>query len=117
MGEVMRPMAVNFRTVATINLTQALGRVGGLNPLTANGKEVYVIRGASNIDNAPAKVFQLDAKSPTAFALGDQFWLKPGDVVFVGPSGITRWNRVISQLLPSLSILSTAAYTNYSVSH
>jgi polysaccharide export outer membrane protein len=43
--------------------------------------------------------------------------MKPGDVVFVGPAGITRWNRVISQLLPSLSVISTAAYTNYSVSH
>jgi polysaccharide export outer membrane protein len=117
MGEVMRPQAVNFRTVASINLTQAIGRVGGLNPLTSNGKEVYVIRGASNFENAPAKVFQLDARSPTAFALGDQFWMKPGDVVFVGPAGITRWNRVISQLLPSLSVISTAAYTNYSATH
>lgn len=115
MGEVIRPMAVNFGTADALTLTQALGRVGGLNPLTASGKEVYVIRGASDLDNAPAKVFQLDARSPSAFALGDQFRVKAGDVVFVGPAGITRWNRVLSQILPSATLLSTAAYTNYSV--
>lgn len=115
MGEVVRPMAVNFGTADALSLTQALGRVGGLNPLTASGKEVYVIRGANDLQNAPAKVFQLDARSPSAFALGDQFRIKAGDVVFVGPAGITRWNRVLSQLLPSASVLSSAAYTNYSV--
>ena len=115
MGEVVRPMAVNFGTADALSLTQALGRVGGLNPLTASGKEVYVIRGANDLQNAPAKVFQLDARSPSAFALGDQFRIKAGDVVFVGPAGITRWNRVLSQLLPSATLLSTAAYTNYSV--
>ena len=115
MGEVVRPMAVNFGTADALSLTQALGRVGGLNPLTSSGKQVYVIRGANDLDNAPAKVFQLDAHSPSAFALGDQFRVKAGDVVFVGPAGITRWNRVLSQLLPSATLLSTAAYTNYSV--
>ena len=115
MGEVIRPMAVNFGTTDALSLTQALGRVGGLNPLTASGKQVYVIRGANDLENAPAKVFQLDARSPAAFALGDQFRIKAGDVVFVGPAGITRWNRVLSQLLPSASVLSSAAYTNYSV--
>jgi polysaccharide biosynthesis/export protein len=115
MGEVVRPMAVNFGTADSFSLTQALGRVGGLNPLTASGKEVYVIRGANDLDNAPAKVFQLDARSPSAFALGDKFRIKAGDVVFVGPAGITRWNRVLSQILPSATLLSTAAYTNYSV--
>ncbi|MBE1162291.1 polysaccharide biosynthesis/export family protein [Dyella sp. 7MK23] len=116
MGEVIRPMAVNFGTSDALTLTQALGRAGGLNPLTASGKQVYVIRGANDLDNAPAKVFQLDARSPAAFTLGDEFRVKPGDVVFVGPAGITRWNRVLSQLLPSASLISSAAYTNYSVS-
>lgn len=117
MGEVLRPAPVGFRTVASLSLTQALGRAGGLNPATASGKEVYVIRGAKNLENTPPKVFQLDARSPTAFALGDQFMVRPGDVVFVGAAGITRWNRVISQLLPSASIVTSAAAANYSATH
>lgn len=117
MGEVIRPMAITFRSVSYLTLTQALGRAGGLNPTTASGKEVYVVRGANDIENAPAKVFQLDARSPSAFALGDEFRVKPGDVVFVGAAGITRWNRVLSQLLPSATIISSAAAANYSASH
>ncbi|RCS30627.1 capsular biosynthesis protein [Rhodanobacter denitrificans] len=117
MGEVLRPAAVTFRNAGDITLTQALGRAGGLNPVTADGKEVYVIRGAKNLENAPAKVFQLDARSPAAFALGDQFRVRPGDVVFVGAAGVTRWNRVLSQLLPSATLLSSAAAANYSATH
>ena len=117
MGEVMRPQAVTFRTLSSISLTQALGRVGGLNPVTSNGRAVYVIRGANNLKNTPAKVFQLDARSPAAFALGDDFRLKPGDVVFVGAAGITRWNRFLSQLLPSATLVSSAAAANYSANH
>lgn len=117
MGEVIRPMAVTFRSVPDLTLTQALGRAGGLNPVTSDGREVYVIRGAKDLENAPAKVFQLDARSPAAFALGDGFKVKPGDVVFVGAAGITRWNRVLSQLLPSASLLSSAAAANYSATH
>jgi Periplasmic protein involved in polysaccharide export len=117
MGEVMRPMAVTFRSVADLSLTQALGRAGGLNPVTSSGKEVYVIRGAKNLENTPAKVFQLDARSPSAFALGDDFRVKPGDVVFVGAAGITRWNRFLSQLLPSATLVTSAAAANYSATH
>lgn len=117
MGEVMRPAPVSFRTVASLSLTQALGRAGGLNPTTSSGKEVYVIRGARNLENTPPKVFQLDARSPTAFALGDGFKVRPGDVVFVGAAGITRWNRVISQILPSATLVTSAAAANYSATH
>ncbi|SHM33978.1 polysaccharide export outer membrane protein [Rhodanobacter sp. OK091] len=117
MGEVMRPMAVTFRSVADLSLTQALGRAGGLNPVTSSGREVYVIRGAKNLENTPAKVFQLDARSPSAFALGDEFRVKPGDVVFVGAAGVTRWNRFLSQLLPSATLVTSAAAANYSATH
>lgn len=117
MGEVIRPMAVTFRSVADLTLTQALGRAGGLNPVTSSGREVYVIRGAKNLENTPAKVFQLDARSPAAFALGDEFRVKPGDVVFVGAAGITRWNRFLSQLLPSATLISSTAAANYSATH
>jgi len=117
MGEVMRPQAVTFRTLPFITLTQALGRVGGLNPVTSNGRAVYVIRGANDLANAPAKVFQLDARSPSAFALGDDFKLKSGDVVLVGAAGITRWNRFLSQLLPSAPLVTSAAAANYSATH
>jgi polysaccharide export outer membrane protein len=110
-GEVVRPMAINFKT-SDLTLTQALGRAGGLNPVSARGKSVYVIRGEKDLQQAPAQVFQLDAKSPAAFALASEFKVKPGDVVFVGPAGVTRWNRFVSQLLPFSGLISNAANAN-----
>lgn len=112
-GEVTRPLAITFKT-ADLTLTQALGRAGGLNETTSKGKAVYVIRGVQDLEQAPAKVFQLDARSPAAFALADQFKVKPGDVVFVGPAGVTRWNRLLTQLLPLSGLINSAAISNTS---
>lgn len=111
-GEVLRPQAINFKTT-DMSLTQALGRTGGLNPITAKGSAVYVIRGVEEMKSAPATVYHLDAKSPAAFALADRFSLRPGDVVWVGPAGVTRWNRFLSQLLPLSGLISNAASAEY----
>ena len=108
MGEVFRPQAITFKTTG-LNLTQVLGRAGGLNPITADGKAIYVIRGVANLQVEPATVFHLNGHSPAAFALADNFMMRPGDVVFVGPSGVTEWNRVLSQLLPISDIFGSAA--------
>ena len=108
MGEVNAPRALTFKT-REMNLADALGSVGGLNQTTSNGKAVYVIRGVESLETDRAKVFQLDAKSPTAFILAQQFQLRPQDVVYVGPAGVTRWNRLISQLVPSAGIVGTGS--------
>ncbi|MBG6287495.1 polysaccharide biosynthesis/export family protein [Pseudomonas nitroreducens] len=108
MGEVNAPRALTFKT-REMNLADALGSVGGLNQTTANGKAVYVIRGVENLETERATVFQLDANSPTAFILAQQFQLRPQDVVYVGPAGVTRWNRLISQLVPSAGIVGTGS--------
>jgi len=113
-GEVNRPMTLTFKTT-DVTLTQALGRAGGLNPTTSNGRTVYVIRGIEDLENVRGTVYQLDARSPDAFILADQFKVKPGDVVFVGPAGVTRWNRFLSQLLPMTGIISNAASATYNL--
>lgn len=111
-GEVNRPSAQTFKT-SDLTLTQALGRAGGLNQTSAKGKAVYVIRGIGDLEKTKGTVYQLDARSPDAFILADQFKVKAGDVVFVGPAGVTRWNRLLSQLLPLSGIISNAANAQY----
>lgn len=108
MGEVLRPAALTFKT-SDMSLSQALGQAGGLNPVTSKGKAVYVIRGVADMEKQPATVFHLNARSPAAFVLADAFKLHPGDVVYVGAAGVTRWNRFLSQLLPLSAVLRNAA--------
>lgn len=118
MGEVIEPQALNFKT-SDVSLTQALGRVGGLDQITSNGDAVYVIRGLTadqlRQSTAPGatQVYRLQADSPAAFGLASGFSLRPGDVVFVGAAGITRWSRFVTQLLPLSSVIrNTADATN-----
>lgn len=109
-GEVNLPGAQNFKT-GSISLSQALGRSRGLAQATSDGNAVYVIRGAQvdQLQQRPSVVYQLEAKSPAAFAVASQFQLLPGDVVFVGAAGITRWSRFVNQLLPFTGIIRNAA--------
>jgi polysaccharide export outer membrane protein len=109
-GEVTQPGAQSFKTGSS-SLSQALGRAHGLLQTTSNGKAVYVIRGAKNLQEMPSVVYQLDADSPAAFAVASQFQVLPGDVVFVGAAGVTRWSRFVSQLLPFSGIITQAAST------
>ena len=107
-GEVGLPGAYSFRT-GDVTLNQALGRARGLSQTTSKGDAVYVIRGSKDLQAEPSIVYQLEARSPTAFAVGSQFMLSPGDVVFVGAAGVTRWSRFVNQLLPFTAIISNAA--------
>ncbi|UGB38271.1 polysaccharide biosynthesis/export family protein [Frateuria soli] len=114
MGEVNQPRALTFKT-SDMSLTQALGQGGGLDQRTSKGRAVYVIRGVADLEKAPATVYQLDASSPSALVLADNFKLQPGDVVYVGAAGVTRWNRLLSQLLPLSAILNQSAAARNSI--
>ncbi len=110
MGEIAQPGAIPYRT-SQMTLSEVLGTVGGPSPMSSSGKEVYVIRGIDNLETGKATVFQLNAQSPSAFILANRFEMQPQDVVFVGAAGITRWNRFISQLLPTSSMFYTTIRT------
>jgi polysaccharide export outer membrane protein len=62
---------------------------------------VYVIRGSFERPS----IYKLDAGSPDALLLATQFQLQPRDVVFVSAHDLTRWNRIISQIEPTVRLL------------
>jgi polysaccharide biosynthesis/export protein len=95
-GEVVRPSALTMRN-GRLTLNEALGEAGGINPLTSDGQQVYVVRNATD---AEPKVFHLDARSPVAMALAQNFELQPKDVVYVDATKLALWNRVISLIIP-----------------
>ena len=101
MGQVVKPGSVDL-THENITLTRALSQVGGLQLGKADARGVFVFRqNGKGID-----VFQLNVKNPAAYLLGTRFILHPNDVIYVTTAPLARWNRVISDLLPSL----TSAY-------
>lgn len=65
---------------------------------TAKPGSIFVIRG----DVDAARVFHMNGTSPESFILADQFQLASGDIVYVSTRPVTRFNRFISQILPSL---------------
>ena len=99
MGEVQKPVTLPM-TTRPLTLTQALGEAGGVQEARADGRGVYVIR-RSEFEGV-IDVYQLDVSEAWAFALGDEFLLQPRDVVYVSAAPISRWNRWVSNVLPSL---------------
>jgi polysaccharide export outer membrane protein len=96
MGEVRRQTSRPMLK-GRLTLAEALGDAEGLDQTTANGV-VYVIRGPYERPT----VYRLDASSPDALLLAVQFPLRPADVIFVSQSSLTRWNRVMGLILPTV---------------
>lgn len=97
LGEVSRLGTQTLRN-GRLTLNEALGEAGGINPGSADPRQVFVVRAAS-ADNP--EIYHLDMRAPAAFALAEAFQLKARDVVYVDPVPLVRWNRVISLILPS----------------
>ncbi len=101
MGEVRNPSSVEIIN-GRLTLAAALGEAGGFNQNTANPSAIYVIRGT---DRGNPQIFHLDAEYATGMLLAERFDMQAQDVVFVDAAGVSQWNRVISQLLPSITVL------------
>lgn len=99
MGEVPRPAAMRMPE-RPLTLAQVIGEVGGIREVSADASGIYVIR-QSDVPEM-VNVFQLDMSEAYALALADDFVLQSRDIVYVAAAPIARWNRLVSNLLPSL---------------
>jgi polysaccharide export outer membrane protein len=86
-----------------ISLAQVLGESKGLNSTTANAAKIYVVR--DNLSMKATDIYYVDMQTITSFALANRFEMHPNDIVYVDPTGLTRWNRVISAILPSTTAI------------
>ena len=91
-----------------LSLTQVLGEVQGLDSRTADAAKLYVIRDHGHASYTD--IYHANLQSVTNLALANRFEMQPGDIVYVDPTGLTRWNRVLSSILPSASALDRYAF-------
>lgn len=99
MGEVTRPtFAIPLRN-GTLTLSDAIAQAGSLITASADASQIFVIRGSGSM---AAQVYHLDAGSPIAMVLANQFELQPKDVVYIDGNGLVRFSRVLNLLLPAI---------------
>lgn len=99
LGQIIRPSTIDL-TKENITLTQAVTRVGGLAEESADARGIFVFRDTP----AGITVYQLDASNPIAYLLGARFTVMPQDVIYVTSAPLYRWNRLISSILPTLTM-------------
>lgn len=102
MGEVGEPQALPMGR-SPMSLTEALSRAGSFDEAQADASGIFVFRRQPERSDKLATVYQLDARNAAAMVLGTEFRLEPTDVVYVTTTPLGRWNRVINQLLPTVT--------------
>ena len=108
LGEVQKPGSL-VMTKKRSTLAEALADTGYITQDRSNPKWIYVTRGDSDVP----ELFHLDGSSPDAMLLADRFNLKPRDIVYVDAADVVRWNRVMSNILPTATTLYQTSLTRY----
>lgn len=94
-GEVVVPRALTMHN-GRLSLNEALGESGGINPLSGDASQVYIVRRSAD---TPV-VYRLDARAQGALTMAEGFELEPKDLVYVAATPLANWHRTISQIIP-----------------
>jgi len=108
LGEVTKPGSL-VMTKKRSTLAEALADTGYISQDRSNPKWIYVMRG----EGETPELFHLDGSSPDAMLLADRFALKPRDIIYVDAADVVRWNRVVSNILPTAQTLYQTSATRY----
>ncbi len=112
LGEVNHAMSVPMLH-RRMTLSEAIAEAGGFNEITAYKRGIKIIRGGL----ANPQVFTVNYEDILRGRRPDVAYLRNGDIVFVPAGGLTKWDRVLGQLLPNLSRIVVDAAAVDSLTH
>ena len=98
---------------SSLTLLEALGQVAGLKDERANKTGVYVFRMGDLVTNPTrkARVFRLDLSQPVSIFVAQQFGVQAQDVVYVSNSPLYEYDKVLTPIYRTFSILGVARGT------
>ncbi|WP_224816004.1 SLBB domain-containing protein [Hasllibacter sp. MH4015] len=109
-GEVREPGRFELPFENRAVLADALFDAGGWSEGTGNPSQIYLLRAEDSSAYLRAvTAYRLDGSNAANLVLAARMELRPGDVIFVAEQPITRWNRVIDQITPSIISLGASA--------
>src|SRR3990167_605964 len=98
LGEVVSPGKQPL-TDKPLSLMEAISMAGGLNTTSSDPTHIYLVRGRFS----KPIIFWLNAQSPQALMIAEQFPLQENDIVYVSGATFNSWNKFINTVFPTFT--------------